>query len=559
MRAVGPTCDAAAVTSSTEQAAGPRTPALVASALDVRAGEKLLLYDAEIDVAAGRLCAVIGPSGAGKSTMLRTLAGVQAPAHGHVTFDGDPVIDRVEEIGYVPFGDLVHPQLTVREALDYAAALRLRDTSGTDRFARVDQVLERLHMTAQADQRVGSLSDGQKRRVACGSELVGRPSALVLDEPTTGLDPGLERRMMELLRELADDGLAVVLSTHATGSLELCDEIVVIGPGGRIRCTGTLDEVLRHFGTRSIDEVYAILEESPREPVPERPHEVEVDAPYVPPRRSARRLPTATQITILTSRYRLCLARERRSLAILIGQAPIIGIAIGATLPTTILRNESLGPFYGILVGFMLVIGALWLGLIGSCREVVREQDVLRREVAVGVRLTPYLTSKVLVLFPLAALQSLLLVLPVALMQPPAGAGTQYLGILGICIAAGWAGVAMGLWLSSAVRTPGQATTAVPLVLIPQLLLSGALIPIGAMSTVAKIASGAAVSRWGLAGNGSALDLSDRIGTEVRQVTGLDPAFFELGVPSALLGIAALAAAALAAALLTLERRTVLQ
>ena len=199
----------------------------------------MLLHDVDLDVAPGELCAVIGVSGSGKSTLLRALAGVTFPATGHVTIDGAPTLQRTDLVGYVPFGDLVHPQLTVREALTYAATLRLPGASRSQRDALVEEVIAELRMGGRADSFVGSLSDGERRRVACGSELVGQPRALVLDEPTTGLDPDLQRRLMTFLRGLADSGLAVVLSTHATASLDLCDRISVMRPGGEISFTGS--------------------------------------------------------------------------------------------------------------------------------------------------------------------------------------------------------------------------------------------------------------------------------------------------------------------------------
>ncbi|WP_320672241.1 ATP-binding cassette domain-containing protein [Patulibacter defluvii] len=538
-----------------EQRAGPAaTSGLRGRAVTVQARGAVLLREVDLDVRPGELCAVIGASGSGKSTLLRVLAGVNAPSAGTVTVDEQPVWSRTEAVGYVPTGDLVHPQLTVREALGYAAALRSHDVAPEERAARVEEVLDELHMTERGDHQVRSLSDGERRRVACGTELVGRPSVLVLDEPTTGLDPGLERRLMLLLRELADRGLAILASTHATGSLTLCDRIAVMGPGGRIVFSGSHEQLLRHFGVATIDEVYTALEQPLTEaPPPLRTVESTDPGGTTLPRRGLP--PAAAQVRTLASRYALCLRRDPRSLALMVGQAPLIGLAIGLTVPSRILSDAVLGPFYGVLLAFMLVVGAVWLGLITACREIARERDALYREVAIGVRIGPYLLSKCAVLFPLVAFQVLLLVVAVALLQPPDGPASQYGGVLVVCVVAGWGSAAIGLLVSAVVRNPGQATTALPLVVIPQFLLAGALIPPAQMIDPVRVLSDMTLSRWALSGIGGSLDLGAGISSELRTATGLEGSFFADGVGQPLLMIGMLTVVTLVFAAVLLDRR----
>ncbi|MCW3039284.1 MAG: transporter ATP-binding protein, partial [Solirubrobacterales bacterium] len=239
-----------------------------AQGVTVRAGGTTILRPTTLEVPVGRLVGLIGPSGSGKSTLLRAMAGVLAPAAGDVRLDGVPVRERMTDVGYVPFGTLVHPELTVREALRYAAELRLPRASAAELDARAAEVLGQLQMDEQADTRIASLSDGQRRRASCGIELVGRPSVLLLDEPATGLDAVLERRMMRLLRRLADEGRGVLLATHATSSLGLCDTVAVMAPGGDLRFVGTPEETLARFGVANSDEVSEALSlEEP--PVPD--------------------------------------------------------------------------------------------------------------------------------------------------------------------------------------------------------------------------------------------------------------------------------------------------
>jgi ABC-type multidrug transport system ATPase subunit len=499
----------------------------------VEAGGQTILRDASLAVPGGALVALIGPSGSGKSTLLRAMAGVVLPAGGAVRLDGDPIRERMTDVGYVPFGTLVHPELTVREALRYAAELRLPEATPPELDARAEEVLGELQMLDQADARIASLSDGQRRRASCGVELVGRPSVLLLDEPATGLDAVLERRMMRLLRRLADEGRGVLVATHATSSLGLCDTVAVMGQGGQLRFVGAPDEMLARFGVENFDEVYEALaleeEAAGTAAAPSEAGRVGLSPPQARAPRGVAP-PMGTQARVLGSRYARCLLRNRRLLALLVGQAPIIGIAIGLAIPRGVLGDSVLGQYYAVMLCFLLLTGSIWLGLIASCREVVRERPILDRETAVGVRLDAYLVAKCLVLFPLATAQVVLLVVPVLILQPLGLGPAVDLQVLGVCIVAGWAAVAMGLWLSASVDTSDQATSSVPLVLIPQLLLAGAIIPLASMFGPLKLLANITVSRWALTGLGSAMDLDNRLSGDIGTVTGFEPSFYAVPV-----------------------------
>ncbi len=523
--------------------------------ITVEVDGQTILRSASIEVPVGKLIGLIGPSGSGKSTLLRALAGVVVPTEGEVLVGGEEVRLRSSEVGYVPFGTLLHKELTVREALRYAAELRLPPrTPAADLEARVDEVLAELQMEDRAHTRIADLSDGQRRRASCGAELVGRPPVLLLDEPATGLDAVLERRMMELLRRLADEGRGVLVATHATSSLGLCDIVAVMGPGGELRFVGPPHEMLERFGVAAYDEVYTALglpdDDVGEMAAPER-------APSPPRTRPQRQeVPSlSAQTKLLSSRYARCLVRDRRTLAILIGQAPVIGIAIGLAMPRNILDSPSLGDYYAVMLCFLLITGSIWLGIISACREIVRERAIVERETAVGVRLDAYLCAKCAVLFPLVALQVLLLVFCAITLQPLGGGPDGDLLALLVCIGVGWAAVATGLWLSAAVYTPDQATSSVPLALIPQLLLAGAVIPYGTMFEPMQALANLMIARWALAGVGAAIGLDTELSADIGAVTGFDPAFYSIAPIVALGALAASTLLLLSAAGLTLERR----
>jgi len=243
---------------------------LIADAVSVEIDGHTILHPTGMSVLPGEFVALIGPSGSGKTTFLKCLAGVSRPTTGRVTLGFDPLELRQPEVGYVPQFDVVHERLNVTEALRYAARLRLpSDTGREELVAAVEGGLEELRLGDQANAQITRLSGGQRKRVACGVELIGKPAMLLLDEPTSGLDPALERRLMETFRRLADSGRGIVVSTHATSSLALCDTVAVMAPGGHLLFEGSPEQCLDHFQVSAYDEIYTAIDlvEMPSEAV----------------------------------------------------------------------------------------------------------------------------------------------------------------------------------------------------------------------------------------------------------------------------------------------------
>jgi ABC-type multidrug transport system ATPase subunit len=544
--------DLLADTDVTARAGGSRTT-LRADRAGLAVDGRWILKGASLEVSTGELVGLIGPSGSGKTTLVRVLAGVAEPTEGEITLDGAPVGTRSVEVGYLPYVDTVHDRLTVREELSYAAALRMPEDTPAELRARVDAVLAELGLEDQADQSIASLSGGERRRAACAVEMLAHPSVLLLDEPATGLDPQLERRLMVTLRALADQGRGVLVTTHATSSLAVCDSVAVMGPGGRMRFHGPPAEALEFFGVSSYDEIYDRLEEA---------HEPEhedhgVIAPTPARRRRVRGVgPFLPQVSVLAERYWRTLSRDRRTFALLLAQAPIIGLAIGFVLPRDVLSDGRLGAFYSLLLCFLLVTASVWLGVFSSCREVVKERAATAREVAAGVRFDAYLASKLAVLLPLTAVQAGLLFGVVVLAQPLHESAAVHVQMLGICVLSAWAAVTLGLLVSALSRSADQATSAVPLLLIPQLLLAGAIIPTASMPGAMEALSHLAISRWGLTGLGEAMGIGGELGS-LASVTGFDPGFFSIGAGGAAAVLLGFSAVTLAATGVALDRRAV--
>lgn len=236
----------------------------------------VLLDDLSFSVPPRKFVALVGGSGAGKSTLMDALNGSR-PAHsGTVLYNGQDYYKHLAafstQLGYVPQDDIVHRDLTVERALYYAAKMRLpRDFTAGQIRQRINEVLDDVELTARRKLLVKKLSGGQRKRVSIALELLANPSILFLDEPTSGLDPGLDRKMMFLLRRLADKGHTIVLVTHATNNINTCDYICFLCSGGRLAFFGPPEDAKMYFGKNDFAEIYSSLE--PTEENPNVPQE----------------------------------------------------------------------------------------------------------------------------------------------------------------------------------------------------------------------------------------------------------------------------------------------
>jgi ABC-type multidrug transport system ATPase subunit/pSer/pThr/pTyr-binding forkhead associated (FHA) protein len=211
--------------------------------------------------------ALVGGSGTGKSTLLKALGGISPATAGLVLVNGDPLYDNFNLyrnlVGYVPQDDIIHQNIQVRQALYYAAQLRLPDAGPEEIGQRVDEVLEKVGLTWQAGTLVRDLSGGQRKRVSIAAELLAEPWIFFLDEPTSGLDPGLEKVMMDTLRQLADEGRTIVLVTHATSNIHAtCDQVAFMIAGGELAYFGPPAQALNFFEVADFPDIYTRLSQN---------------------------------------------------------------------------------------------------------------------------------------------------------------------------------------------------------------------------------------------------------------------------------------------------------
>jgi ABC-type multidrug transport system ATPase subunit len=176
------------------------------------------------------------------------------PRSGRIEFDGQPLTAGTlaayrMHVGYVPQDDLLHVDLTVRENLTFALWLRMaRDLKRLECGRVVNHLLARLGLTEAADLPVAQLSGGQRN---VGLELVGHPRLLLLDEPTAGLDPATELRLVRYLQRLAVAGTTIICATHVLDNLQLFDRVIVLSER-RIDYNGPPGELLAHYGLEKV-------------------------------------------------------------------------------------------------------------------------------------------------------------------------------------------------------------------------------------------------------------------------------------------------------------------
>ena len=222
-------------------------------------GNHVALDGVDLAIGAGETFGLLGPNGAGKSTLVGLIATLKQPQAGRILVGGcDTVADREQsrqQIGLVFQENNLDRELTTRQTLAFQARLpRLADPP-----AEVAAMLERPGLAEHADRAVEGFSGGMRRRLVIGRALLTRPRVLLLDEPTTGLDPAIRRDLWALIRDIRQPGSTIILTTHYVEQAEaLCDRVAILRRG-RIVEQGTPDALcVRHGATRLEDVVLAL-------------------------------------------------------------------------------------------------------------------------------------------------------------------------------------------------------------------------------------------------------------------------------------------------------------
>lgn len=461
------------------------------------------INDISLSIEPGQLVALVGGSGAGKSSLLTTIGGQTLGYKGSILINGAELRSSYEsikqEIGFVPQDDIVHLGLSVEEVLSYSALLKLPDREQQQHA--VERVLTELEIGHRRKALVRELSGGQRKRVSIGVELIADPRILLLDEPTSGLDPGLDKRMMQLLRKLADQGKTVALVTHATNNVMLCDQVVFLGRGGYLCYAGPPGQCLTHFGLMGdFADIYQHLEKDDQEIAniaKAHRHQNLASLPSLtgdtrPAGRpvagtfgSQGQLPLSRffyQLRILLARDLLLWLRDRTSLILNSITAPLSVLMISYAASDRAIFTRTTNPEASsysdaVRILFVIICASIWVGLSSSLQALVKERDIFRRERSFNLLPESYIASKVLMMHLQAVLQAFLILVSVSFFfdSPKAHFLPWPLAIALVCFITLVTIGSQALLVSSLVASSQQASSAAPILLIPQLIFGGVL------------------------------------------------------------------------------------
>jgi ABC transport system ATP-binding/permease protein len=484
---------------------------------------KQLLDHISLTARPGTLTAIIGGSGAGKTTLSRLIAGYTSPSAGSVTFEGHNIHTEYasmrSRIGMVPQDDVVHRQLTVNQALGYAAELRLPpDTSKADREQVVAQVLEELELTKHADTRVDKLSGGQRKRASVALELLTGPSLLILDEPTTGLDPALDRQVMMMLRQLADAGRVVLIVTHSVSYLDVCDQLLLVAPGGKTAFLGPPNQIGAAMGTTNWADIFANVGADPDEA--NRRFLAENKPPVSAPSESR---PGDLGEPVHTDVLRQFSTVARRQIRLVISDRgytvflALLPFLIGV-LTLTVRGNSGYGmsdplgnnPAQPDQILVMLNVGAVFMGTALTIRDLIGERPIFRREQAVGLSTAAYMGAKIVVFSVFAIVQAAIAtaISVIGWGKPLSGAVLLgdvrfelFVTVAATCVAS----ALLGMALSALAQSQDQIMPMLVVSIMSQLVFSGGMIWVTDRMFLDQL-SWATPARWGFAASASTID-----------------------------------------------------
>ncbi|EFG77872.1 ABC transporter, ATP-binding protein [Mycobacterium parascrofulaceum ATCC BAA-614] len=504
--------------------ADARTVGVAAYQVGLTVDGRELLSGISFSARPGVFTAIAGPSPARSSALLGLLAGTRGLGSGRVTVDGHDVHAELDvmrtRVGVVARDDRLHRQLTVGQALGYAAELRLpQDISPEQRDRVVGQVLEELDLTEHRGTRIGKLSPEARRCAALAVELLTRPTLLVVDEPTAGLDGEQQRHVMAMLRRQADIGCAVVAAVSSEASLtnvNLCDQVLILTSAGTPAFLGPPLQVESAMGTADWSKVLARVSADPdgahraftaRQTSPAPP---EVAAPSPP----APETPKARQVRLLARRdVRLILADRLYSAFLVILPFVLAGLTLLIPGDSGFGRPAagSAHPHEGIEILAALNVAAVIIGTALTVRAVVRERRTFRREQALGLSTAAYLAAKILV-FGLAAAVSTAIVFAIVVADkggPVRGAALLHNATVELYVSVAMTAVVsavIGLALSTLGSSPREVLPLLVPVVLVSALFNGSLVQLVSQWGFQQI-SWFVPAQWGFAASASTVNL----------------------------------------------------
>lgn len=482
------------------------------------------------------MACILGPSGSGKSTLLSMLAGHTEPSFGTIRYNDELMTPDAEDlrrhIAFIPREDILDESMTVGEHVYQASIVRRTPLNHADRMRRVLAVLSFVGIGHLANRSVGragerTISDGERTRLNLGLDLTGTAEVFLIDEPISGLSSGDSERVIDTLEKMSR-GRIVLCTLHrpAPSLLHRFNKVMVLDTHGQMAFWGTPDEMMRYFRAAAqelnlrvtseakkaggADYVFEVLEAPLRRGLARRQRNLsafwqerfEKSAAYAAllaeqgedeneehktvksqqttrrnsispmPRRTPREL--WRLFRMWTSRTLLARVRSRMGMYAVLMEGPVLALLIAGTLrassdtPYTFYKSLHISEYL-----FLSLVLAMFFGLTDAACEILRDRPLLRRESNYKIFTHGYLLAKTLVLTGIAGLQCALYLI----------VGNAILGIhhmfwphFGVMLLTAFIGIALSLMVSAFARSDRTALNIVPLLLVPQILLAGALV-----------------------------------------------------------------------------------
>ncbi len=480
------------------------------------------LRDIVVSEGPGKLIGIMGASGAGKTTLLNVLAGLEKPTKGEILINGYNIHSRPDKIngvvGYVSQDDLLIEELTVFENLYYNAKLCFAHYSEVEINNLVQKTLENLGLETRKDLKVGSVLDkkisgGQRKRLNIALELIREPAILFLDEPTSGLSSRDSENVIDLLKELSLKGKLIFAIIHQPSSdiYKMFDRIIIMDTGGYPTYYGTPIEAVSYFkrathqahsnrgqcetcGNVNPEQIFNIIEAkvvdeygqptNKRKVTPMQWHDMFKSKFRITPLANEKEDPPQSlnipgivkQALIFTARDLKAKISNHQYLLINLLEAPLLAFILSLIIKYKSAPGgkEYMFRFNENLPAFLLmsIIVALFMGLTVSAEEIIRDRKILKRESFLNLSWNSYLVSKLSILFLLSAIQTLMFVLVGNLVLEIKG---MTLALWFILFSTSCMANVLGLNISSAFNSAVTVYILIPLLLIPQMILSGVL------------------------------------------------------------------------------------
>jgi len=508
--------------------------------------KRKILSHVYCDIKSNEFVAIIGGSGAGKTTVMNAMSGFDSRIQGKVYCNGIDLQKNFSSlknmIGFVPQQDIIYENLQLRKMLLYTARMKMpSDTSREEMEKRIQHVLQMVELEGEADTYIRKLSGGQKKRASIAVELLADPGLFFLDEPTSGLDPDTEQSLMHMLAQLSkSEGKTIIMVTHTTQSIHLCDKVIFMGAGGRICYCGPPSGINNYFRKQSLVEVYSTLAKDTEiwnQYYLQRYHQENIDAGQAKEdagqakilymQDKTKQVSSARQLLVMVTRYFELIWNDKQRLLLLMIQPFII-----ALLLTVVADKDTFivfEPTQSIM--FALACSGIWIGLFNTIQEVCKERAVLKREYMGNLRLWAYILSKYIVQGIICILQTTVLTGIFLLMMKHGPKKEQVLASpqmeiwLTIFLTI-YASLAMGLIVSAFVKNADRAMALAPFVLIIQLLFSGVLFELkGAADKISCLTA----SRWSMECLGNITNLNN-LKSAIENVPHKTSDFYKRGV-----------------------------